>query len=94
MLQAFPAFFSMLFSGESSNCDRMYLLNFYLGLALAFGPLTLCWTPSAAAHKRGGEQQEVKDKLGAVASESTVCSNVGIDLIKDGGNAADAVCPE
>lgn len=31
------------------------------------------------------------DKLGAVASESSVCSNIGIDLLGKGGNAADAV---
>ena len=43
------------------------------------------------AYERGGEQYEVKDKLGAVASESAVCTQIGIDLIKDGGNAADAV---
>ena len=30
-------------------------------------------------------------RLGAVASESKVCSQVGIDLLKAGGNAADAV---
>ncbi|KAI1262816.1 gamma-glutamyltranspeptidase [Xylariaceae sp. FL1019] len=30
-------------------------------------------------------------KLGAVASESSVCSNIGIDLLKAGGNAADAM---
>ena len=30
--------------------------------------------------------------LGAVASESSVCSNIGIDILKEGGNAADAVC--
>ena len=34
-----------------------------------------------------------QDKLGAVASESSICSNIGIDLLKAGGNAADAVCP-
>ncbi len=32
-----------------------------------------------------------QDKLGAVASESSICSNIGIDLLKAGGNAADAV---
>lgn len=32
------------------------------------------------------------DKLGAVASESAVCSKIGVDLLKKGGNAADAVC--
>lgn len=31
------------------------------------------------------------DKLGAVASESSVCSNIGIHLLKQGGNAADAL---
>jgi hypothetical protein len=31
------------------------------------------------------------DKLGAVASETAICSRVGIDLLKAGGNAADAV---
>jgi gamma-glutamyltranspeptidase/glutathione hydrolase len=30
-------------------------------------------------------------KLGAVASESSICSNIGIDLLKAGGNAADAL---
>lgn len=30
-------------------------------------------------------------KLGAVASESSVCSRIGVDLLKDGGNAADAL---
>ena len=41
--------------------------------------------------KRWGEQHEEKDQLGAVASESSVCSRIGVDLIKDGGTAADAV---
>ena len=31
------------------------------------------------------------DKLGAVASESAVCSQIGVELIEKGGNAADAV---
>ena len=30
-------------------------------------------------------------KLGAVASESKICSQIGINLLKSGGNAADAV---
>lgn len=33
------------------------------------------------------------DRLGAVASENRVCSQIGINLLKDGGNAVDAVCP-
>ena len=73
----------------------MYHLSFVWGLALVFASLATCWAPPApAAHKRGGEQHEARDKQGAVASESSVCSNIGINLIKDGGNAADAVCSE
>lgn len=74
---------------------NMYVLSLCLSLA-SLAQLALGWVPpSALAHKRGGgrgsEQYEVKDKRGAVASESSVCSNIGIGLIKDGGNAADAV---
>jgi gamma-glutamyltranspeptidase / glutathione hydrolase len=31
------------------------------------------------------------DHLGAVASENSICSQIGIDLLKEGGNAADAL---
>lgn len=34
---------------------------------------------------------EANDKHGAVASESKICSQIGINLMKAGGNAADAV---
>ena len=69
----------------------MHQLHFCLGLALVIGQLASCWATPANAHKRWGQQYEAKDKRGAVASESSVCSHIGIDLIKDGGNAADAV---
>jgi len=36
-------------------------------------------------------QARLQDRLGAVASESNICSQIGIDLLKKGGNAADAV---
>lgn len=31
------------------------------------------------------------NRLGAVASESSICSNIGIDMLKQGGNAADSL---
>lgn len=31
------------------------------------------------------------DQLGAVASESSICSNIGTDVLKEGGNAADSM---
>ena len=42
-------------------------------------------------HRYPVRQHEEKDQLGAVASESAVCSRIGVDLLKAGGNAADAV---
>ena len=36
-------------------------------------------------------QRTKDDRLGAVASENRVCSQIGIDLLRAGGNAADAV---
>lgn len=36
-------------------------------------------------------QQTNHDRLGAVASENRVCSQIGIDLLEAGGNAADAL---
>ena len=56
---------------------------------LAPSVLTFPSTPYAA--KRSTEQHQEKDQSGAVASESSVCSRIGVDLIRDGGNAADAV---
>ena len=46
----------------------------------------------SARYRYPVRQYQENDKLGAVASESAVCSRIGVDLIKAGGNAADAVC--
>jgi hypothetical protein len=35
--------------------------------------------------------EQASDSTGAVASESEICSHIGIDLLQQGGNAADAV---
>ena len=36
-------------------------------------------------------QHKTKSENGAVASESAICSKIGIELLKRGGNAADAL---
>lgn len=77
---------------QTSKCIKMYYLRSYLALAIVFSHFASSLAPPTPADKRGGEQHEAKDNLGAVASESSVCSHIGIDLIQDGGNAADAVC--
>ena len=61
-----------------------------LVLAL-FAQFVLALPSVSHPEKRWPQQHEEKDKLGAVASESSVCSQIGVNLIKDGGNAADAV---
>lgn len=44
------------------------------------------YPPSYGHHPGNGN-----DTLGAVASESSICSNIGTDILKDGGNAADSM---
>ncbi len=54
--------------------------------ALEVAQLAGAHTPSVAGARVGSA------RLGAVASESSVCSRIGVDLLEAGGNAADAVC--
>lgn len=51
--------------------------------------IALSGSPSAYHGVHGDHKQE--GKLGAVASEHAICTNIGIDLLKAGGNAADAL---
>ena len=41
--------------------------------------------------KRTVPEHNETNRLGGAASESAVCSRIGVDLLKDGGNAADAM---
>lgn len=59
-----------------------------LKYALAAGPLVL---QAGSNPVPDLELRQAPDRLGAVASESEICSNIGIELLKQGGNAADAV---
>lgn len=43
-------------------------------------------------HEYADSTPDTGAKVGAVASESDICSKVGIDTFRVGGNAADAVC--
>ncbi|KAJ4504505.1 hypothetical protein HRR90_007681 [Exophiala dermatitidis] len=59
-----------------------------LACALALPPLLsqVAANPVPVIHQR-----YAPDSLGAVASESNICSHIGIDLLRQGGNAADAL---
>lgn len=48
----------------------------------------LCLLPLAVARPQTHHR---KDDRGAVASEVDLCSHIGVDLMRLGGNAADAV---
>jgi hypothetical protein len=58
-----------------------------LGSAL----VSLLLATLAAGYHHGHGPDAGHDKLGAVASESSICSNIGIDVLKKGGNAADTL---
>ena len=64
---------------------------------LTFSSLCLlagsCLVGSADAQAiiQGRSGYKVEPRLGAVASETDICSRIGTNLLKAGGNAADAV---
>ncbi|OTB08933.1 hypothetical protein M426DRAFT_129475 [Hypoxylon sp. CI-4A] len=59
-------------------------------LLLAVAPSIAVPQPWQPAEQVVLQQQSSSGKRGAVASESKVCSQIGIDLLKQGGNAVDA----
>ena len=46
---------------------------------------------SAAPYRGSTVLDPNGDRLGAVATEKNICSDIGINLLKQGGNAADAL---
>lgn len=68
------------------HCFHVHLLVLVALSHVVYG-LTL---PQALA-KRTGAQHHEANRLGATASESAFCSRIGINLLRDGGNAADAL---
>lgn len=58
-------------------------------LVLALGLSDLAAAVPAARRDNGTAEDGAK--LGGVASESAVCSQIGIDLLEQGGNAIDAL---
>ncbi|KAF1998088.1 gamma-glutamyltranspeptidase-like protein [Amniculicola lignicola CBS 123094] len=61
----------------------VHMLAKYLTGLLALQP--------ALASSGGHPHRYEEGKLGAVASESEICSHIGIELLRKGGNAADAL---
>ena len=69
----------------------MHFLAAFLVAWVALPYVISGWNFPQALIKRTSTQHHESDRLGATASESSVCSKIGVTLIKDGGNAADAL---
>ena len=78
--------FNAMFDIARRNFKSPSLLIWSLLFALTCGA-----TPHQAVLGGLRGEEVNNNRLGAVASENKVCSQIGIDLLKAGGNAADAV---
>ncbi|KAI4124462.1 MAG: hypothetical protein LQ347_005721, partial [Umbilicaria vellea] len=72
-------------SPSMSKVEIVALCAWGLLASLALAAVTQLALSSSIA------QRLERDQLGAVASENSICSRIGIELLKAGGNAADAV---
>ena len=71
---------------STSRAAKIELVLFYIWTFLAAFTLAAQVFFGSSAPKRTDH-----DRTGAVASENKICSQIGIDLIEAGGNAADAL---
>lgn len=84
----------------SSSCSQVEtamicFFSLLAGLTIAsIGRLAFANNSSKGPKLHNGASETLRpnhDKLGAVSSLSSVCSRIGVDLLKAGGNAADAM---
>jgi len=61
-----------------------------VGVALLFGGFSCGYSVHRSQGVARNPAYLIKAKSGAVASENVLCSEIGIDVMKDGGNAVDA----
>jgi hypothetical protein len=61
-----------------------------VGIALLFGGLSCGYSVHRSQDVVRNPAYLIKAKSGAVASENILCSEIGVDVMKDGGNAVDA----
>ena len=70
-----------------AGTNPLISVGFWVVISIGF-----CYLLAGQIYFRGvGELQIDYGNHGAVACESKLCTQVGIDLLKAGGNAADAV---
>lgn len=71
----------------------MHLARVAATLLAILSQLACGWSLPRLDKRTVAEHQETNKlaRVGAAASESAVCSRIGVNLLKDGGNAADAM---
>jgi hypothetical protein len=96
-LSSFLSFSSALphSSSRPLNWSRAFIIAFVMSKSFTTLALASLLGQSAFANpylQVGRHSQEyAPDHRGAVASESSICSDIGIEMLREGGNAADAV---
>ena len=73
----------------SIRAKRVFTLVFLL-FSLTVAPLTPFWSGAANAEAVAAPRQPVRAPHGMVASTSRIASEVGVDVMRRGGNAVDA----
>jgi hypothetical protein len=83
----------------SQTCDtarsfdlvrRVAVIATCLGIVALLGGLTRGRSVYYSQGVARNPSYLIKAKSGAVASENILCSDIGVDVMKDGGNAVDA----
>jgi hypothetical protein len=83
--------FPSLVPSPTPTLGRIVVMLSLLKYALAASPLLLQQGGAKPIPDMTMRQTTGGDRRGAVASESDICSRIGIELLEQGGNAADAV---
>jgi len=93
-----PRHFARFLCSPSAVCIHIIILALVQAVCgLASSPLInqAAANPLPGLHDHQRPQQQYETgHVGAVASESSICSQIGIELLREGGNAADAVSGE
>lgn len=73
-----------------SRVRRVIVILTCFGIALLLGALSCGRSGYYSQDAARNPAYRIKAKFGAVASENIICSELGVDVMKDGGNAVDA----
>lgn len=74
----------------SGRGRQAVIITTCIAVALFFGGFFGCCPVHRSRDAGRNPAYLIKAKSGAVASENVMCSEVGVDVMKDGGNAVDA----